>query len=155
MGRAYTTLTALGLLALLTLPAHAVLAPKNASDLVSLRIASDTPPCPHTVNPNEFVIGERVTGDGGAIAWSGPPTGKALVITHVRLSSGGNTPGDAVTFTLRGPQTVILIESVTSDAQGLAILDVVLPTGMTLKSGVAMCANTGNAAIHGYLANDK
>jgi hypothetical protein len=150
-------------LALAALPAAAgPLAPSKPSQLVSARAVST--PCPFETQAgnNAYEITSMSTPDGVQAPFAIPPK-QVFVITSAYLTLTGGPANDTAQlylFAVEGESGSILTEGVAAtNASGLAIVERVLPTGIAVKSGKALCVlgSQGNSlgSVTGFFAKDK
>ena len=138
------------------------LAPTKPSQLVSARAVST--PCPFETNPgnNAFQITSMSTPRGVQAEFAIPPK-QVFVITSAYLTLSGGPANDTAQlylFAIEGESGSILAEGVAAtNASGLAIVDRVLPTGIAVKSGKALCVlgsqGSSLGSVTGYFTKDK
>jgi hypothetical protein len=141
------------------------LAPKRASDLVTLISDPSTPICPGTSVPHSFA--DRLLPDGTRVAFS-IPSGQVLVITSYDWIVEGSSEANRTVWTGVGvfdvamnQNRLALTSSAGADGTGRAAGSTTAPAGIAVTSGAAMCldyvggASAAYATLHGFLATDK
>jgi hypothetical protein len=141
--------------------ASAASAPKP-SQLVSARAVST--PCPFETDPtnNAFQITSMSTPEGIQAPFA-IPAKQVFVITSASLQISGappNATAQLYLFTVVGTEGGILTEGfTTTNGNGFATVDRILPTGISVRSGVPLCVlgSAGNTlgSVTGYFAKDK
>ena len=145
------------------LPAAAgPLAPSKPSQLVSARAVSTPCPFEAPAGNNAFQITSMSTPDGVQVPFAIPPK-QVFVITSASLNLTG-APADSTAqlylFAVNGSDGAVLAEGLaTSNANGLATVERVLPTGIAVKSGLALCVlgsqGSSLGSVTGYFTKDK
>jgi hypothetical protein len=136
-------------------------APKP-SQLATVRAVSTVCPFPTAIGNNAFVLDSASTPGGVQAPFVIPPK-QVFVITSANLRlSGGPANETAQLFLLAGPgpESAVLTEGVTTtNADGLANIDRILPSGIAVRSGLTLCVTgtQGNTlgSVTGYFAKDK
>jgi hypothetical protein len=153
-----TRIVALGLALLLPHVAHAAaLAPAKASDLVAVYTKGNGD-CPVAGRPFDT----RVMPDGTEVPFVIPPK-KVFVITSLQFTFESSSPPNhhatpTVSLQTGAPVGVpLLVGSALTDAEGDGSGSVVVPNGVTVRSGT-ICLAVGESAtgvLHGFFAKDK
>ena len=162
MRRLRAVAAALGSLALALPAAAGPLAPTKPSQLVSARAVSTPCPFPTEKGNNAYQITSMSTPDGVQAEFAIPPK-QVFVITSAYLTLTGAPANDTAQlylFAVEGDSASILTEGVApTNANGLAIVERVLPTGIAVKSGKALCVlgSQGNSlgSVSGFFAKDR
>jgi hypothetical protein len=152
-------IVALALALLLPHVAHAAaLAPAKASDLVAVYTKGNGD-CPVAGRPFDT----RVMPDGTEVPFVIPPK-KVFVITSLQFTFESSSPPNnhaTPTVSLQLPGAVtgvpLVIGAAVTDADGGASGSVVVPNGVTVRSGTICFAvgTTQSAILHGFFAKDK
>ena len=150
-------------LALAALPAAAgPLAPTKPSQLVSARAVSTPCPLESQAGNNAYQITSMSTPEGVQAEFAIPP-GQVFVITSASLTLT-NAPVSATAqlylFAANGADGAILTEGLTTTSvNGTGIVDRVLPTGIAVRSGLALCVlgsqGSSLGSVTGYFTKDK
>jgi hypothetical protein len=136
-------------------------APKP-SQLVTARASSTPCPIEFSVPNTGYQITSMSTSDGIQTPFAIPPK-QVLVITSVNLNMTGapaNETGQISLIAVNGTDGSVLAEGLgTTNADGLLTIDRILPTGISVRSGVPLCVlgNVGSTlgSVTGYFAKDR
>lgn len=154
----------LGLLCLAHASDAYALEPRVASELVTLIADASTPVCPATSTPHTF--NDRLLPDGSRTAFV-IPAGRVFVITSYDWVIEGSTQANNTVWTtvalFNGSGYVNAVSSgAAADSIGRAAGGAVVPHGVAVRPGAAMCFNfvggadnTSSARAHGFLADDR
>jgi hypothetical protein len=134
----------------------AALAPAKASDVVAVYTKGNVD-CPN----GGTAFDTRVLPDGTEVPFAIPPK-KVFVITSLQFSFEADAPPNhhaTPTVSLQNGATIVplLVASAVTDAEGDASGSLVVPQGVTVRSGT-ICITVGNSAsgmLHGFFAKDK
>ena len=134
------------------------LAPAKASDLVAVYTKGDGA-CPVAGRPFDT----RVMPDGTEVPFAIPPK-KVFVITSLQFTFESSSPPNhhaTPTVSLQAAGAAVgvplLVGSAVTDAEGGGSGSVVVPNGVTVRSGTICLAvgSSQNGILHGFFAKDK
>lgn len=138
--------------------------PRASSEMVTLIADSATSVCPATTAPHTF--SDRLMPDGSRTSFT-IPAARVLVITSYdwvieNSSQTGGTVWTSVALYDGSGYVNAVTSGAPADGIGRAAGGTVVPSGLAVKAGTAMCFNfvggagTGSSArVHGFLADNR
>ena len=163
-GKLGITPAILGLFCLAYASGADALDPRVASELVTLIADSTTPTCPATSDPHTF--NDRLLPDGSRSAFV-VPAGRVFVVTSYDWVIEGSSQANNTVWTgvalFNGSGYVHAVTSgAAADSIGRAAGGAVVPSGIAVRPGTALCFNyvggagtASSARVHGFLADDR